>query len=255
VRTQVQRLALLLVLACVASPAAAAAQWMRPPYYPAPAWRYAAPESNLRINVKPKDASVYVDGFFAGKVDEFDGRLQRLHVAPGQHEIVVYLEGYRPLRERLYLSANSTRTIEGDLERLAPGEAQEPQPQPAEPERAAPPDEGYRNSPPPAPGPRGPRNRRMPPDQPTTQRAPRTDPGQPSSRFAALSIRIEPEAATVTIDGERWDGPSGDERLIVQVPEGHHVIEVEREGYDRFTTELDVRAGETRPVNVSLRRR
>ena len=67
---------------------------------------------------------------------------------------------------------------------------------------------------------------------------------------------MQPSGAVVRIDGERWDGPAnGDERLIVQVPEGHHVIEVEREGYDRFTTELDVRPGETTPVNINLRRR
>ena len=46
-----------------------------------------------------------------------------------------------------------------------------------------------------------------------------------------------------------------DERLIVQVAEGHHTIEVERDGYERFTTELDVRPGETTPVNINLRRR
>ena len=57
------------------------------------------------------------------------------------------------------------------------------------------------------------------------------------------------------IDGERWDGPDGrDGRLVVQVSEGRHVVEVERDGYDPFTTEVEVREGETRPLNISLRR-
>ena len=38
------------------------------------------------------------------------------------HEIVVYLDGYRSLRQRLYVSPNSTRKIEGTLEKLAAGE-------------------------------------------------------------------------------------------------------------------------------------
>jgi uncharacterized membrane protein len=59
----------------------------------------------------------------------------------------------------------------------------------------------------------------------------------------------------VRIDGEQWDGPSGSERLIVQVAEGRHVIEVQREGYEPFTTEVEVRRGETTPLNISLRRR
>ena len=78
--------------------------------------------------------AVYVDGYFAGKVDEFDGKLQRLHVEPGEHEIVVYLDGYRSLRQRLYLSPNSTRTIDGRLEPLREGDVQEPPPQPTEDE-------------------------------------------------------------------------------------------------------------------------
>jgi hypothetical protein len=75
------------------------------------------------------------------------------------------------------------------------------------------------------------------------------------SRYAALSFKVEPDAASIRIDGEHWDGPSGDERLIVQVSEGHHTIEVEHEGFDGYVTELDVRAGETRAVNINLRRR
>src|SRR3954466_1797342 len=60
----------------------ASAQFQYPPY---PGYRLAMPESDLRFEVKPKEASVYIDGYFAGKVDEFDGTFQRLHVTPGEH--------------------------------------------------------------------------------------------------------------------------------------------------------------------------
>ena len=58
--------------------------------------------------------------------------------------------------------------------------------------------------------------------------------------------------ADVLIDGERWQGPEGVDRLVVQVAEGSHRIEVRKEGFASFTTEITVRAGETAPVNVSL---
>ncbi len=255
-RTQFQFVALLFPLVALALPSDAAAQWRYPPLYPPyGAYRYSQPESNLRVNVKPKDASVYVDGYFAGKVEEFDGRFQRLHVLPGEHEITIYLEGYRSLKQRLYLSPNSTRTIDGALERRAAGEPEEPQPTPdtrdMDRDRVGPPDEGERMPP------RAPMPRRGGPDQPpppSTRRAPRPDPDGPA-RLAALSIRVQPAGSVIRIDGERWDGPSGDERLIVQVPEGRHVIEVDRDGYEHFTTEIELRRGETTPITINLRRR
>jgi len=243
-------IALLIPLMSLVVPTSTSAQWRYPPIYPGyPPYRYASPESSLRLNLTPKEASVYVDGYFAGRVEEFDGRFQRLRVLPGEHEIVIFLEGYRPLKQRLYLSPNATRAVDGAMERLAAGEAQEPAPVPSEDDRLEPADEAY--SFPPA---RGRLPRRGGTDQPPPQHSTRTDPGQ-RSRYASLSIRVQPGGAVVLIDGERWDGPSHDERLIVQVEEGHHVIEVERDGYDRFTMEVDVRRGETTPVNISLRRR
>ena len=125
---------------------AAHAQFRYPPVgYPYGFYR-ASPEADLKIRVTPKEASVYVDGYFAGVVDDFDGVFQRLRVLPGQHEIVVYLEGHRSLKERLYLGPNTSRKIEGTMERLAPGEPEEPKPEPL-----APPDQ-------PQPGPADPRD-------------------------------------------------------------------------------------------------
>lgn len=239
-----------LSLVALALPVAAAAQWRYPPGYPPyRTYRYAEPESHLRLNVKPKEAEVYVDGFFAGKVQEFDGRLQRLHVTPGQHEITIYLEGYHSLRQQLYLSPEVTRTIDGALQRLRDGEMQEPQPTPSERERdrdAMGRDEEPYGRPPA----RGPAGRRGPIDEPRRRASERTD-----ARYASLAIRVQPGNAVVRIDGERWEAPSGDDRLVVEVSEGRHLIEVERDGYEPFSREYDVRAGETEQVNISLRRR
>lgn len=259
--------ALVLPLAVACLPAGAEAQW-RPIYPGYPSYRYALPESDLRINVKPKEAAVYVDGYFAGTVDEFDGSFERLHVAPGEHEIVVYLAGYRSMRQKLYLSSNRSRKIDGTLERLGAGEPNEPLPTPVDLPDGP---DGYRPLPPRDPSPRadapdprdrGPRDR-APRDQDPRDRNPgdrdprdRDTPPPPSgNRLGTLVIRVQAGGATVLIDGERWQGPAdNDERLIVQVPEGRHTVEVQREGFERFVTDIDVRRGQTAAVNISLTR-
>src|SRR5688572_13030816 len=45
--------------------------------------------SGVRLKVQPKDARVFVDGYYAGTVDDFDGTFQQLDLKPGRHEIAV----------------------------------------------------------------------------------------------------------------------------------------------------------------------
>ena len=144
-------------------------------------------------------AEVFVDGYRAGIVDNFDGIFQRLHVRPGGHDLVVYLPGYRTFEEHSLREPGSSQSIKMTLLPLAPGEAMTPAvPQPSYPRprgrrsggtmrlmppvqvgpggvqphrqppgRAAPPPSPRRHGTPPPPGPcraagRRPRHRRMP---------------------------------------------------------------------------------------------
>ena len=50
---------------------------------------------SVRVIVEPEQARVYVDGYYAGIADDFDGIFQRLSIPPGRHEITVKLDGYR----------------------------------------------------------------------------------------------------------------------------------------------------------------
>ena len=70
--------------------------------------------------------------------------------------------------------------------------------------------------------------------------------------FGALVIRVQPSGAEILVDGERWQGPEGSERLVIQVAEGSHRVEVRKEGFVPFSTTVQVRRGETAPLNVSL---
>jgi PEGA domain len=105
------------------------------PYSPYGYGRSYESSGSARIQVTPKDAEVYVDGYRAGRVDDFDGTFQRLNVRPGPHELTVYLPGYRTLTERVYIGEGSTMKLKQSLEKLAPGETSTPPPAPPKPER------------------------------------------------------------------------------------------------------------------------
>jgi hypothetical protein len=75
-------------------------------------------DGSLRLKVKPRDASVYIDGYFAGTVDEFDGVFQRLHIDSGPHRIEVQAEGYEPLTFEVDIRPDRSVTYKGELQKL-----------------------------------------------------------------------------------------------------------------------------------------
>ena len=77
--------------------------------------------ASLRLDVTPKNAAVFVDGFYAGTVDDFRGPYDRLAIPPGGHSIVLFVEGYCTVRRYLYLSPGLTFTMNVTMGRLAPG--------------------------------------------------------------------------------------------------------------------------------------
>src|SRR5471032_1575380 len=119
-----KRLALLVTAATLftmAWSATSEAQFYPYPYPPVYRAGYGA-EGSLRIEATPKDAEVYVDGYYAGIVDDFDGVFQRLHTRPGAHEIELYLDGFRTVKQNVYLPVNDTFKIKYTMEKLAAGE-------------------------------------------------------------------------------------------------------------------------------------
>src|SRR5688500_19676985 len=82
----------------------------------------------MRLQVTPRDADVFVDGYYAGKVDEFDGTFQRLRVEPGEHEIQLFVPGHRIYTQKVYLQPGNTFNVRHTMVRLAPGEAEPERP-------------------------------------------------------------------------------------------------------------------------------
>ncbi len=79
-------------------------------YYPRYYFDYGvySDHASLRILAEPVETEVYVDGYYAGVVDEFDGIFQRLHVAPGPHEITLRLDGFETWSGEVFAAPGST---------------------------------------------------------------------------------------------------------------------------------------------------
>jgi hypothetical protein len=231
------------------------------PYGPYSPYRHynVDPGGSVKLEVKPKQAEVYVDGYYAGVVDDFDGAFQRLRIPPGEHEIELFLDGYHAVHQKVYLTPDNTFKLKHDMEKLSGGEQPEPRPQPAYPPQSAGP--GPAGQPPYAQPPYGqapqqPRGRRAPapnPPRDPRERDPREGRAPEASAYGTLSVRVQPGTADIVIDGEKWRGPEGQERIFIELPEGRHNVEVQKSGYRTYVTEVDVRRGETTPLNVSLR--
>ena len=75
---------------------------------------------------------------------------------------------------------------------------------------------------------------------------------QPPSNFGTVAVTVRPTTADVFIDGDRWVSPDLSVPLVVQLAPGRHSIEVRSPGYRPFSTVVEIRRGESTPVNVSL---
>lgn len=90
-----------------------------PPHYGVTVQPYVRPTGRrygeLRLRIRPREAEVYVDGYYAGLVDNFDGRFQSLRLLPGPHHIEVVAPGYEVLEFDVGPVIGGKITYEGDL--------------------------------------------------------------------------------------------------------------------------------------------
>jgi hypothetical protein len=196
--------------------------------------------ASLRLQVEPKETEVFIDGYWAGTVDDFDGFFQRLHLEPGEHEVELYLQGHRSFRQKVYVQPNGTFRIRHTMLPLGPGETPDPRPVATAPPQARDRYDAF--------GRPEPRDRRERPE-------PAERGGTPErGSFGTLAIRVQPGDADVLIDGEPWEAPETSARLVIELPEGEHRIEVRKDGFATYTSAVRIRRGETSALNVSLTR-
>jgi hypothetical protein len=126
--------------------------------------------------------------------------------------MVIYLDGYRTLREKLHLSPGASHKLRRELEPLAPGETSEP-----------------------------------PPEAPAGE----PSPSQPSG-FGVLVLRAHPPADEILIDGDPWPADMSSETLVLHLPAGEHRVELRRSDHPPFQTDVRIAPGKTTNLNVKL---
>ena len=72
----------------------------------------------LKLKVKPRSAKVYVDGYFVGVVNDFDGAFQKLALNGGGHKVEIKADGYETAQFDVLITPRQTTTFEGELKKI-----------------------------------------------------------------------------------------------------------------------------------------
>jgi hypothetical protein len=70
---------------------------------------------SVRLKIRPRDAQVFVDGYYAGLVDDFDGTFQSLRLEAGGHKIEIHMPGFEDLELDVHVQPGRTLTLAEDL--------------------------------------------------------------------------------------------------------------------------------------------
>jgi PEGA domain-containing protein len=78
------------------------------------------PYGGVRIDLPQRDAEVYVDGYFVGIVDDFDGAFQHVNVEAGPHRIEVRAPGFETIAFEVNIEPGQTITYRAPMRPLQP---------------------------------------------------------------------------------------------------------------------------------------
>ena len=71
----------------------------------------------LQLDIEPRRALVYVDGWYVGLVDQFSGYYSHFDIGAGSHTIEILAPDYEPLTFDIAISPGRTTTYRGSLQR------------------------------------------------------------------------------------------------------------------------------------------
>jgi hypothetical protein len=77
--------------------------------------RYSSVTGEVKLDVTPDRAAVFVDDKFAGYVHEFGGVKRAMLIEPGKHHIKIELPGYRDFETDITVEANQKVTVKTEL--------------------------------------------------------------------------------------------------------------------------------------------
>jgi hypothetical protein len=86
------------------------------PYGAYPNHGYPHEAGGVRLKIRPRDAQVFVDGHYAGLVDDFDGVFQSLKLEAGGHKIEIRMPGFDALELDIHVQPGRTLTLEEVLQ-------------------------------------------------------------------------------------------------------------------------------------------
>jgi hypothetical protein len=86
-----------------------------PPPYGAGMYQTWHEAGGVRLKIRPRDAQVFVDGHYAGVVDDFDGLFQSLKLEAGGHKIEIHMPGFEDLELDVHVQPGRTITLNEDL--------------------------------------------------------------------------------------------------------------------------------------------
>jgi hypothetical protein len=89
-------------------------------YGPSYGGRYGYDMGTVKLKVKPRDAEVFVDGYYAGTVDDFDGMLQALKLESGGYKIEIRKPGFETLHFDVRVQPERNITFRGDMKPANP---------------------------------------------------------------------------------------------------------------------------------------
>ncbi len=82
-----------------------------------PSVRLPSITASVKLAVSPNRAAVFVDGVYAGHVDEFDGPGQSMLIAPGRHKIMISLPGYESFETQVTLARDQQFQLKTELQK------------------------------------------------------------------------------------------------------------------------------------------
>jgi len=74
-----------------------------------------ADAAELRLDIRPKRAAVFMDDHYMGHGSDFGGRFHSMLVTPGKHKLKVTLEGYEPYEMEIDPTAKTKTTMAVNL--------------------------------------------------------------------------------------------------------------------------------------------
>jgi hypothetical protein len=236
-----------------------------PPWYwgPAAAAGYARRGDGdygaLDLDLWPDDVEVYIDGEYAGEVDEFDGFPTYLWLPRGTYDVVFYRDGFQTLARQYSIYAGQVIDVNDRLER---GESVRPEDLPStstvnrearyernrQRREAARRYEEWRE--------RADWDEDEVDQDELEEEIEETEERIEDGTMARLRLSITPEDASLYLDGNFL----GTAREVAQlsaglvVPPGSHRLEVVRPGYEAEEVRFDSAAGQEVSLQVDLER-